>query len=395
MARVRTRCYVHDSKPPFQRIAGPIFVNSPSRIWGLSSPTEATIIVSGADINEEWIRPGMCWAIDDSPLGEPIWAGFVAPQIIPLFGDSLTIELIGPKRAMLEIEFAIRLPIHSTKAFAARQAMEAAQLRHGGMLPGDIDATEGAAISIDVRGETISAFINTLHDETGLAEWRERTEFLGGEQLVFYLDFGKLQKKTDIVIGKRDLVDGLFVRDRVPASLTLMGSSHGFRQRQAASVSLDSGTSSGEPSDGTLSDLDGKTRSRILERNIGPGAAKHVTKISERIGDLVDRPLSEADSRVGQLTADVSSVAVPVSADLAELARQRHLVQLQNMDEVMLQVDMTRTRAQAIRLGDVFHLDVPDWGAPLNFEVDVNLHLVQMEIDSTAGIRTMMCRVVE
>lgn len=379
MARVRTRCYVHSSVPPFQRIAGPIFVSSPDRTWGLSEPSQARITVAGADINEEWIRPGMCWVVDDSSLGEPIWAGFVSSQVIPLTADNLDIELIGPKKAMLEIEFAVRLPINATRAYVIRQAIEAAQVRHGGILPGNIDATEGAAVPMDVRGETISDFIDTLHDETGLAEWRERVEPLyGGDELVFYLDFGKLQRKTDIVLGRRDLVDGLFVRERVPASLTLMGSNVGFEQRESATVALESGTSAGEPTAGTLSILDASSRDKITERNIGPASARHVTVISERIGQLI-----------------TSGEAGRGAVDLSELARQKHVDELRRMDEVLLTVDMTRTSTQRVRLGDVIRLDVPDWGSPITTPLYLNLHVIKTEINSDSGERRLECRLID
>ena len=341
MARVRTRCYVHDAKPPFSRIAGPIFVSSPNRVWGLSSPSEARITVSGADIQEEWIRPGMCWVVDDSALGEPLWAGFVAPQAIPLFADSLDISLIGPKKALLEIEFAVRLPMNATRAFAIQQALEAAQLRHGGILPGNIDATEGAAIPLDVRGETVSDFIDTLHDETGLAEWKERVEVLSGDQLVFYLDFGTLKRQTNVVLGKRDLVNGLYVRERIPASLTLIGSSTGFQERQSVSVSFETGTVSGVPVAGSSSILDAQTRDRISERNIGPASAKHVTQISERVGELI-------------------GAAGEGSVDLTEITRQRHGDLLRSMDEMLLTLDMTNTNTQRVKLGDVLRIEVPD-----------------------------------
>ena len=366
MASVRTRCYIHNPVPPFVRIAGPIYVSSSFRNLGLSNDSSASVVVSGADILEEWIRPGMCWVIDDSDLGEPIWAGFVNVQPIPLFSDQLTIQLIGPKKAMLEIELAVRLPINSTRAYAVSQAMEAAQIRHGGIYPGDIDPTEGVAEPIDVRGETISDFINTLHDETGTAEWRERVESLyGGDELIFYLDFGKLQHPTDIVLGRRDLSDGFFTRERIPSSLTLVGSNIGFEQRATSTVALESGTVAGEPTAGTLSPLDADTRKKISERVIGPASSYHVTQISERI-----------------------------NGDLAEFSRQRHIELLQKMDEVLLTLDMTRTNTQAVRLGDIIRLQVQNWGGSLNIDVNLKLHVVQTDINANAGERTLECRVV-
>ena len=381
MARLRTRAFVHLPTPPFQRLEGPISVSVPRRAAGLSENSNARFTVATSDIKESWIRPGMCWVIDDSDLGEPVWAGFVAPQAIPLFADFIDIELLGPKKAMLEIELAIRLPINATRSFAMKQVMEAAQLRHGGMSPGRIDAGEGAAFPIDVRGETVSDFIDTLHDELGSAEWLERVEPLyDGNELVFYMDFGPIRNPTGITLGKRDLVDGLFVRERVPASLTLLGSSgQGFSQRVAASSATATGTTASEPSQGPLTELTVQIKEKIAERNIGPGAARHITEISERIGENLS----------GSAREGIGSVA------LADVARQRHMDHLQRMDEVILTVDMTRTATQGIRLGDVFHLDVPDWGGGLNIPINLDLHVARTEITSENGERPLEGRVVD
>lgn len=368
MAGVRTRCYIHTPTPPFSRIAGPIYVSSAPRSWGLSEESDARVAVAAADIQEEWIRPGMCWIVDDSDLGEPIWAGFVEEQDIPLAADELVVELIGPKKALLSVEFAVRLPVNVTRAYAIRQAIEAAQTRHGGIEPGDIDPTEGVASPIDVRGETVSDFIDTMHDETGLAEWRERVELRnGGKELVFYLDFGKLQRETNIVLGTKDLVDGLYTRGRVPSSLTLLGSASGFEERAVSTVAVESATTASEPPAEVLSELDAPSRDKITERDIGPGAAFHVTQISERI-----------------------------SGDIAEFSRQRHVEILNKMDEMMLTVDMSRATTQAVRLGDVFYLDVRDWGSPaLNLIINLKLHVFNTEIDTGTGERILECRVMD
>ncbi len=306
----------------------------------------------------------MCWVVDDSALGEPIWAGFVNEQAIPLNADQIDIDLIGPKRALLEVEMAVRLPVNSTRAYAVATALESAQIRHGGIQPGEIDATDGVAVPLEARGETVSDFINTLKTETG-GDWRERVEPLaGGGELVFYIDFGTLKRSTGITLSRRDLVDGLFTRERVPASLTFLSSAAGFEEREAAVASIETGAT-GEQGD-TLAVLDAQIRDKLQERLIGPGAAFHSTQISER-----------------------------VSGDLASYGRIRHKEILDRMDEVLLTVDMSRSNPQAVRLGDVFRLDVQDWGAPLSITLDVKLHVFNTEINADAGTRVLECRVVD
>ena len=364
MAGLRTRCYVHTPDPPFSRIAGPIFASIPSRNWGLSQDSGARLQIPGADILEEWIRPGMCWVVDDSALGEPLWAGFVNEQSIPLNADQIDIDLIGPKRALLEIEMAVRLPMNSTRAYAIQRAIESAQTRHGGIQPGEIDPTEGVATPIEVRGETVSDFINTVKSETG-GEWRERVEPLaGGGELIFYLDFGTLKRSTGITLGRRDLVDGLFTRERIPASFTFLSSAAGFEEREAAVASIETGATGIQ--ENILTVLEEDARDKLQERLIGPAAAYHSTQISERIG-----------------------------GDLASYGRVRHKELLDRIDEVFLTVDMSRTNPQSVRLGDVFRLDVQDWGAPLSIVVDVKLHVFNTEINADAGTRILECRVVE
>ena len=367
MARLRSRCYIHSGKPPFQRIAGPIFASTISRRWGLSDPTSSRLTVAGDNIFEGWIRPGMVWFIDDSDYGEVPWAGFVAPQSVPLNADSLDINLIGPKKALLEIELAVKLPIYASKAYAVQRVIEAAQTRHGAIHPGIIDASSGAAIPMDVRGETISDFINTLTNETGNSEWRERVEIVsGGEELKFYLDFGTLKHPTNIRLGRSDLVDGLFIRSRVPTSLTLLGESFGFEERVAATVSSNPASLPAEPSPQTISitEIDSESLRDII--SVGPGSQYHITQISERL-----------------------------SGDLQEVARQRHQELMDHVEEFILTVDMTRISPQKLRLGDVFHLDIPDWGKPLNRSVSVDLHLYLTEIDSERGERKLYCRTVQ
>ncbi len=365
MARIRPRVYVHSPTPPFYRIGGPIYPSGLSHRQGLSDPSTARFQVSGNDVEEDWLQPGMCWLVDNSDLGEDPWAGFILEQQLPLNADTLSINLAGPKEALLNIEQAVRLPINSTRAFAVRQSLESALTRHGGISPGIIDASEGPAIPLDVRGETVSDFINTLHNESGGSEWKERVELVGGgEELQFFLDFGKLQFPTSIVIGRKDLVDGLFTRERIPVSMSLVGESYGFEARPVSNTSINLSTGAPEPAQETITLTDFLDES-LAARSIGPAATYHKTVISER-----------------------------VKADLIDYVRQRHTEILQALDEFLLTVDMTRTNAQRIRIGDVIGLDVSDWSKPLNRSIKSKLHVVRSEVNGETGQRILQCRVV-
>lgn len=360
-----TRLYVHAPTPPFPRIAGPIGGTVSRRDWSLSQDSFADVSVSGRDLDEVWIRPGMCWLLDDSNLGERPWAGFVESQQLPLNADSVRVELMGPKRALLSIEMAVRLPVNTSRAYAVKQALDAAQTRHGGIFPGIIDPVEGPAVLLDVRGETISDFIDTLHDEIRGGEWRERVEVIGdGAELRFYLDFGLVQQPTNIILERGDLVEGLITRKRVPGSVAVLGESSGFESREGATTSYESGSSAAEPPTGRTPPLSAVATEVLRERAIGPASVFHQVVISERS-----------------------------AGDIAGLTAQHHEEALRHLDEVLLVVDMTRASTQRIVLGDIIRLVVPDWAAPLNLAVDERLHVIGTTVNAAAGQRELRCLV--
>ena len=99
--------------------------------------------------------------------------------------------------------------------------------------------------------------------------------------------------------------------------------------------------------------------------------------------------------RIRKQQRQLNQISERIKGDLAEFSRQRHAELFRVMDEVMLTVDMSRATTQAVRLGDVFNLDVPDWGAPLNRSVDLRLHVISTEIDTEIGERILECRVLE
>jgi len=187
-----TEISVHNPIPPFIRIAGPIPFSNLSREIGLSLDSHAEFSVSSEDIDQSWIRPGMCWSIKQT--GEDLWAGFISSQSIPFRARDIPISLVGPKQALLSVELAVRLPVRVSRGFAIQQALLAAQSQNIGIFPGLIDQ-EGAAIPLEVRGETISNFIDTVKEAAAGSDWRERV-YAEGNTLKFVLDFGLLQRET-------------------------------------------------------------------------------------------------------------------------------------------------------------------------------------------------------
>jgi len=136
MAGIKSLLYVHSPRPPYEKIAGPIYPSSISRNIGLSQQSRADVVVSASDILEEWIRPGMCWSLDESVIGEDLWAGFVDQESLSFRANDISLPLVGPKEALLSIEVAVRLPIPTTRGFAVQKVLELSQELNIGLFPG-------------------------------------------------------------------------------------------------------------------------------------------------------------------------------------------------------------------------------------------------------------------
>ena len=78
---------------------------------GLSVDSYADLSVAAADVDMDWLRAGMCWAIDQSDIGEPLWAGFIDQERYPLDAEGIGVSLAGPKVALLSVEMAVKLPV--------------------------------------------------------------------------------------------------------------------------------------------------------------------------------------------------------------------------------------------------------------------------------------------
>lgn len=352
-----TLAYVHAPIPPFIRIAGPIgTVPGVTKTIGLSEDPDAAITVALADIDLDWIRPGMCWAIDQSDIGEDLWAGFVAPQRIPFRADRMAVQFIGAKEGLLSTELALQLSARVTRGFAVQEAIKAAAGKVGGILPGVIEQG-GAAIEVEPRGETVSQFISSLRADSGDADWRERV-VADGNQLEFFLDFGTLEQRTNIVLRNIDLVTGYFVSDRLVVSLTEFGAGIGFSSRSASSVvaaqqrsALASPLADIQPASDVYSDL-------LAARDIGPAAVRHVSEVRDRVDEGITR-----------------------------FAPARHEGLLRGVDTYYLTLDGNIANARLPKLGDIVRLDVVDWVEGLDVEVDIHIrHIGAHDEDNTRDV---------
>lgn len=359
-----TLAYVHSARPPFPRIGGPIY---PSRLimeLGLSINSNATLFVASADLELDWIQPGMCWVIEQPDIGEETWGGFVETQELKMDADVVTIPLLGPKTALLASELALRVPGRVSSGRAVAAALEAAQSRYGGIFAGDIDDVGPAIINIDVRGETISKYIETIQ-EASSADWRERLEQFGDNTIEFKLDFGLLRHDTNIRLTKEEIIEGIFSRQRLPTSVTEFGAGSGFASREAATIasSIAAGRQAPEPSDGVLHPETAVISELVNQRDIGPAATFHVTEISER-----------------------------VERNVSTLAAERQEVLLRTVDEIFMTLDGTKAPVQALRVGDVVRVDVNNW--LLGQDVLTDVHIRQIQPDNARGQRIVTAAVI-
>lgn len=319
--------YVRQPIPPYYRIAGPIKHESLERSYILSEREDARIAVAVDDVDIDWTRPGMCWSIE-SP-NEAIWAGFVRPQEIDLEASAITLDLVAALEGLLNVEMAIRDPVRQSVAEAVRQSLTEAQAASAvGVFAGDIQS-EAKTIDTEIRGETVAEFIESVRADTGL-DWRIRTEPIQGNGIEFLLDFGNLQKKTDIVIERNDLVAGKIIRGPAVSSITVMGSAVTFSERPAATAAATTRRLSGQS--GREITTEGAVREFVEGRDLGPASARHQTVIVER-----------------------------VRASIGQVADSRIIDTLRSTDELYVTLDMSNEALRALRIGDVCRINIPLW----------------------------------
>lgn len=356
-----TYLYPHAPRPPFEQIGPAIFPSSISRSYGLSEASQVSATIALVDVRDlHWILPGACWRVEQPDLGEPLWAGFVSQEEVPLQADTYTLLLKGPKESLLNVEMAIDLSLRSSAPFAARQAIISTQARQPSILAGNIDRG-GTEIEIQARAETVSAFIDTLRQLDPSFDWRERTVFSSGT-LTFYLDFGVLQRPTTIVVERSDLVTGLFTRTKPPSSLTVLGAADRFRERERTTVAVSGATSPAFAADPSRTILRPRVDA-VTSRAIGPAAVQHLSEVQER-----------------------------VATDIPGFASTRYEELLRGIDKLLLTFDGTTATGKAVQVGDLVHLNVPSWIPGLDVMTDV--HIRHCSPQDAVGDRDMEAQVL-
>ncbi len=356
MSHDSVNVYVHEPVAPFIQIAGPIspVAGSVRKTVALSKDSSASFNLSAGDLeNPSWLLPGMCWRIDQSYLGEPVWAGFVAPQTISLRAEDFTVSLVGPKDGLLQQPLAAEFPSVLSPESAVRSALIAAQTLGSPMLEGEFN-DDSPTLPLAVRGDAASSFITAMQ-RVSASDYRERV-ILENNSLEFYLDFGRIQNDQSIVIGDEDLVDGSFTADRIPSTFTAFGAAAAFSSRESVSISPSQATTG----PGSSSELaaSAKYQNLLALRAIGPAAIKHATAIQERF-----------------------------DKGLIGLAAKQHDALLRFVDEYVLIVSNT-ANARRVQLGDVITLRVSDWCQSL--DVDVRLHIREITPNDSDATRSIV-----
>jgi hypothetical protein len=355
-----TQIYIHNPVPPYVRIAGPIKPNDIRRGTGLSINSFAEVTVAAEDVELDWIRAGMCWLIEQNDIGEPPWGGFVEREDIPMGSISIEIPLVGPKKGLLEVEMAVELPARVSGGYAVNEALLAVQATTGAMFAGDIEVI-GPSILLNVRGETVSDFIDTVQDNVR-ADWLERT-VVTDNTLEFFLDFGKLQREKPIVLSRNEIITGIFTRNRVISSLTELGEASGFSERDAASVVAT--LLRPQAADATIHPVSQRTKDMLLERDIGPGATRHAVEISERVS----------------------------GEQVSSLVQERHEDLLLGVEEIAFVLDGTKAGSRSVQLGDVVTIDVRNWFKDLRVNAIVQIREITPHDD--LGQRDVIASVIQ
>lgn len=350
------RAFIHQPVPPFGLIAGPVSIHNPNIELTMSDSNTVGFKVAMADVSLNWLEPGMCWVIEYG-CKPNFCAGFVEERSLELEGGRVEIDLLDPLEALLSVE-AVNESISGAAGNAVAHELIATQGRYDvGVLEGIIEPS--IRLNMNVRGETVAAIISALADvsKSNYLVRVERT--VSG--LKFFLDFGLLRDATDIVIGRGDLVHGIFIKGAPVSSVTMLGEGSSFASRSVATTAVGVGRSQGPQ--GTRFDGGGAVNRLVERRNIGPGSVRHVVEINERVSEV----------------ADLSSVFL--------------LDRLRQVDEIMMTVDLKRPSMEEISLGDVVKLQIETWTLPdkdgVTLGVDTSLHIHTIEPhpeDDTADV---------
>ncbi len=349
--------YVHEPVAPFQRVAGAIGVSGVQKNRGLSQDSSASFTVASNQVELSWLQPGMCWLLDQTHIGEEIWAGFVAPQVVPLDAPEIPVQLIGPKQALLQQPLVSVTPRVIAVVSAVKVALQTAQAQGSPMLEGTFNDV-GLAFELTISGETASQFISSMQ-QISKADYLVNVEQTKSG-LSFTLDFGIIEDHTGVVLTRDDIVAGEFVAQRIPSTMTAFGAAEVFSERERVTLSPDnSAIGSGQQ---TVLQADSRYGRLITERAIGPGAIIHVNQVDDRFRE-----------------------------GFAQIALQRHESMLRQVEQFLFTLrDNANTRK--VKVGDVITLSVKKWfqGKTVDLDVESEVHVRSITPDDATGLRDVV-----
>ncbi len=340
------RAMVRDSEPPYTIIAGPISLVSTSRFYALSEPIEGSIEISTDDMKVEWARVGTCWEIE-SELGEPPWVGFVSEESWTYGMDTIELPLLGPMEGLLQVKLPnIPTSQRPLGSFIEQAIQEANKIHSTGVFPGNIEL--GETLDLEFRQETASDFISNIRDLSD-RDYRERTEIDEFGHVTFLIDFGVFTEQTPTQLGSREIVAGVFRRERPIETLTVVAGSGILRERHISTVGEEGSTSTDPirfiPPTPTLVFV---PPIRGISPPVGPGGSIQFITLEDRLEFQGD------------------SVALRVYRD-----------KLRDINMLFLTLDTSFAPVRSIIVGQILSVIVDDWTAGI---VSLNLWGRVMEV---------------
>ncbi len=321
---------VRDPEPPFTVIAGPISLVSTSRFYALSEPIEGSVEISIADMKAEWARVGTCWEIE-SELGEPPWVGFVSEESWTYGMDTIELPLLGPMEGLLQVKLPNIPTSQRPLGSFIEQAVQAANGVHStGVFPGEIEV--GETLDLEFRQETAADFISNIRDLSD-KDYRERVEIDDLGHVTFFIDFGVFAEPTQTELGSREIVAGVFRRERPIETLTVVAGSGLLTERHISTVGKEGATSPDPvrfiPPPPPLVFV---PPTRGINPPVGPGGNVQFVTLEDRLEFQVD------------------SVALRVYRD-----------KLRDIDMLFLTLDTSFASARSVAVGQILKVVVDDW----------------------------------
>ncbi len=294
----------------------------------------------------EWARVGTCWEIE-SELGEPPWVGFVSEESWTYGMDTIELPLLGPMEGLLQVKLPnIPTSQRPLGSFIEQAIGEANKVRPTGVFPGEIEL--GETLDLEFRQETAADFIGNIRDLSD-RDYRERTDIDKFGHVTFFIDFGVFAEPTPTELGSREIVAGVFRRERPIETLTVVAGGGPLPLRHFSTVGEEGSTSPDPirfiPPPPPLVFVPPKIG---INPPVGPGGNVQFIALEDR------------------LELQVDSVALRVYRD-----KQRDI----NM--LFLTLDTSFASVRSVTVGQILSVIVDDWTAGI---VSLNLWGRVMEV---------------